>query len=297
MTPELCAASSENASGTHRFSTAIYDPGSGLTVVRIVYSDETGIGGGKYEAYTVVTAVIVNAGFVNGARSDATQWSRLQRSVCALASRAEPLGLLERGAFKGSMLLNQARGGKGPAIEILHDLATAIRDSRVGLAYGAVSNEGYRRRVARLELINSPHRERWSPFEIAFRSCLESVEQQLYRFMPAEHVIWVHDRPGTDKEEVVQDGLRDLNNFWNWDHPDTARLPEVPRILHPICYAPSAESRMIQVADVSCTLIAGALRNDPVAIRYFQLLMPAVVPPGYPPHFEDELKRSSDGGE
>src|SRR5713101_7220460 len=109
--------------------------------VRVVFSDESGVGSKKKEPITVVTAVVVNMD---------RQWEPISKGLYAVLSyaRTKHKGLLDEGrSLKGKHLYSAIRRNIEPAKDILRAVLRLVIDPGVDpgplVFYGAVDRTGF----------------------------------------------------------------------------------------------------------------------------------------------------------
>lgn len=235
--------------------------------MRIVYSDETGTGDVRREPLVVVAAVVIDPSYESRLPDDpaasTTQWTRMHTRLGFLIEEAAEQGLLVDGEIKGSVLMNRVRKRTADRINawnLLANVATVAFIEHAKIFYGAVDRAGL---AAWHQAGNVDER---SEFARAFGQCLGAVEDHASLSAPPEHLVWIHDFPGAH-ERALMDELNRLNRFFLTDTIAELGLPH-SRVLNPVTFGRSEESRMLQLADVCCTIIAEHLRSGPHANLY-----------------------------
>lgn len=257
----------------------------GLFKVRVVYSDETGIGDSiRKEPITLVAAIMLNMD---------SQWSPIKNDVeCALSSLMTP----ERAAryeLKGKKLFSGIRKGYGTPFKILSASLNILARHKVPIFYGAVSRIAYQQLTKRINASSS--KKRTTPHvrylsgetqNLAFFTCASDVDSYVHTGFPAEQVLWVAAKSRADAR--LQAGLADLRVI---KAADLQNMPgghlEEPHIIHiadSIYYGDMCESRALQLADLCCSVIVRTLKGDRWAQIFYKLIKSNVVSPK-PPSF------------
>src|ERR1700735_2751901 len=168
----------------------------GSTIVRVVFSDESGVGDDS-QPLTVVTAILLNLD---------NQWDPVRREL-EFTRVATPRNLLNRkylpGEFKGDLLfkglrnkINRVRPSK--AAEILCRILLLIPKHSIHIFHGAVDRAGAKNFVRRTTLT-------LTDAEQAFSECLGQLANFAYAFLPKEKVLWIADR--NKYENLIKEGL------------------------------------------------------------------------------------------
>jgi hypothetical protein len=167
------------------------------TIVRVVYSDETGTGSIEEEPLTVVTALMINMD---------SQWADVSNDIVGI----RPF----RREFKGHRLYRDLRNGRQhvDADAILRQVLAIPKKRRLPLFYGAVDRVSFRR--LKPNVLNwLPPAERQYPPNLAseigsaFDHCMDKVDTYVHTLLPGEQVLWIADK--SQYEKLLKDG-----RFW-----------------------------------------------------------------------------------
>lgn len=160
--------------------------------MRVVFSDESGVGNRQKEPITVVTAVVLNMD---------RQWGPVSAELYRIIGDAlkSSKSLLERGrALKGKILYSAIRKGIGEADAILRATLKVAIDNDILVFYGVVDRvefENYSR------IIKDTEREKgMTPFDKAFEICFSYVDRFIRTAYPNEQILWIADRSDRDRE-------------------------------------------------------------------------------------------------
>lgn len=263
--------------------TALYDPGSGLTAVRVVYSDESGTGNIRVEPITVVAAVMLNMD---------SQWEPVSKDLRMIVNDNAARPFLRHGReFKGSRLLKMAPK-HAKAREILQAVLEVTSRHRVPIFYAAVDRIGFKRELADPSVSTEQSLVLGRQFRtarknadatradiLAYVMCLRKVEHYVHATMPREKVLWIADR--TSGERPIKGALRLLDYY-------EAVLNDLPgrplHIVDTVYFGDSDESGALQLADVCCAVIRAHLEGkDPE--HFYNLIRMSVVSDGLRPAF------------
>jgi hypothetical protein len=252
-------------------SLAVWRDERGVRVVRVIYSDESGTGNEKEEPIAVIAALMLNMD---------SQWIPVRDLVDT--SFQEYLGDrdLERNEIKGNQLYKEIRKGSKRAARLMRKLMAVTRVCRVPVFYGAVDRLGYK------AIMDDSRPTRGSDdfFTVAFTDCLNRVETYIHTAMPEEQVLWIHDAGGKGTREA-KDTLRTIRDMRDDDFADVFDASPESYVADMIYFGDSAESRLLQLADVCCSTIVRHLRGDPIAAPFYKVLRPQVQNDGTEPSF------------
>lgn len=227
---------------------AVLPVGDRLSKVRIVYSDESEQGAN--ERLVVVSAIMLNM---------ESQWEKLESDFELL-----PEGWRNRREVKGSQLLRDLRVDRGPESESALKILCAIPAARgIPIFTGAVSSSA----LGSL-----------SPYDVAFRICMDRVESYLETVVPWEKILWIAD---TGHESRMKTAF-DMQRFYSLRSiaADFGLAPRQDFGLHlidAIYFGDSHESRALQLADVCCSVITGHLLDDPIVKPYYEMIIPQLI--------------------
>jgi hypothetical protein len=237
------------------------------TVVKVVYSDESGTGGDlKREPITVVTAIVMNLD---------SQWVPVRDRIERAIEEVYPGKNLAKYSLKGKNLYHQIERDDPKAADLMALLMAVPLREKVQVVHGAVDRDGFKYHMENIHL-NATFEERDAirPFRIAFEHCINRIDAYMRTTFPKEQVLWIHD--GGSLNEHAKHQLRDLRallkEFENDSALRTGYEESRRRTLEPevllsyvadmIYFGDDKESRLLQLADVCCSTIARALRGD-----------------------------------
>ena len=267
------------------------------TIVKVVYSDESGTGGNlTREPITVVTAMLLNID---------TQWIPVRDAVEAALGEVYNLSdsQMARYAFKGKTLYHKIERDDPKAIEFVSRLLAIPKQQKVLVWYGAVDRDGYHYQMENIHLRDENYRDAIPPFRIAFEQCMDRVDGVMRALFPDEQVLWIHD--GGSLDEHAKSTLRSLRALLKEIRDDNERFPpdspfHTPFVVEPhdlvsciadmIYFGNDQESRLLQLVDVCCSTIVRALRNDALVMPYYEILRSQILNDGTRPAYENARK-------
>lgn len=265
----------------------------GSTIVRVVYSDESGVGDNS-EPITVVTAIILNMD---------NQWEPIRDALTGIRTLM-PRKLLHKGhgspgEIKGSLLFKGLRGKLGEeldrtvAAEKLAEILALIPKHHIHVFHGAIDRAGRKNFIGNFGLAKFQQ----SDSQEAFHECLKRLEDFVYGFLPKEKILWIADHGGFENE--IKHGLNlhrvievmDMTDFLKetteereerrkqglgkiiklLDDPEAASP-----ILDTIYFGHSHESLALQLADVCCSVITQQLLEQKDGTAFYQIIKPLV---------------------
>jgi hypothetical protein len=250
----------------------------GRTVVRVVYSDESGVGNIKKEPVTVVTAIVLNVD---------DQWDSVAEALFRILSDTPP-ELQYRGQLKGSLLYQATRKGISGASTALTQILSIPTRERIGLIYAAVDRQGCLTTL-HLPKEESPARE----YNIAFAECLKRVDTAARIFAPLERLLWVAHRSDSKREPStthhhfmhrVLTGIRVTDEGVRLFPGASGIAPSGVRssIVDTIYFGNTENSMALQLADVCCSTITLHLLErfynwSPIVAPFYELIRPQVL--------------------
>jgi hypothetical protein len=261
------------------------------SIVRVVYSDESGVGPERHEPLTVVAGLMLNLD---------SQWHPLLESI--EQALREFLGQedISRYEIKGKNLYQQIRRSTPSAEKLMTALMSLPQRHLVPIFYGAVSRAGYMyfmREIYSRSVYRSNPEGRMSivkptpdAFSEALKFCLNRVDSYVHAAFPSEQVLWIHDKGSYDDDAKSQlDAVRRLSA--SELGPILRQIldgyVERSHVVDTIYFGDSRESRALQLADACCSTITRHLRGDSVADPYYELLKPQIVSDGTRPEYEN----------
>jgi hypothetical protein len=260
-------------------------------IVRVVYSDETGLGSRKDEPITVATAILLNMD---------TQWDQLEAAIDASLSKAMPVERAKRYEIKGKKLFYDV-GKKRPLSEqLLIDLLLIAEQHKIPISFAAVDRAGYQ------EVFDDSSDKR--VYGLAFYECARHIDEYTHLEIPKEKLLWIADK--SKAELRLKEGLADfrarqlmdmeqiLNAIGGKGWTQTAASvkafftePHIAHLADTIYFGDSKESRALQLADVYSSTITRALNGDRLGRTFYSLIRPQIIRP-MPPMFMSRLSRS-----
>jgi uncharacterized protein DUF3800 len=219
------------------------------TIVRVVYSDESGTGSIKEEPITVVAAVVINLD---------TQWEKVENDLNQIAPD-------ENYEFKGARLFRDLKNGRkrDQADRLLKGILSVPAKNRLAIYQGAVDRKGF-------ETQGPKTPSKFDANDAAFFICLSQIEAAIHGFLPDERILWIADHSG-HYEKRLKLGHRIFRMMQEFE-----LIPGVPArkscLVDTVYFGDSRDSRALQLADVCCSTICVHLRGDPIVAPYYDLL-------------------------
>lgn len=247
--------------------------GDRCSVVRVVYSDETGTGSIVEEPLTVVSAIMMNLD---------SQWQPVYRDLEAV----RPKPSFE---FKGSRLFRDLRNGRrrAQADDILRAVLSIPARHHVPIFYAAIDRTGYARRP------QADRNNKSKPYDMALVFCLRSVHGYVYTLMPQERVLWIADK--TCAEKVTRQAHHFIQRLAEQtpDEMNSGVKGIMPQslIVDAIYFGDSQQSAALQLADVCCSTINLHLQGDARVKPYYQLIKQQIVQSNPVPIFFAEFNK------
>ncbi len=271
--------------------------------MRIVYSDESGLGQIDSEPITVITALMIDMDSV---------WIAAEKELRKIRDETPTVLLHEGRELKGKTLYGAVRKVKRliAAGRDQHDPEVKTLDKSVGLLYrilavpinysmpifyGAVDRAGY-------VPYQVSHTGPATAHDVAFDNCLGRLNNVANVFLkPEELILWIHDHRGRKEEEKDTK----LSLIWTryivqmgWD-PATLRRASgsIPvRLADLIYFGDSHDSLALQLADVCCSTVTLHLLEtfygwEPCAKPFYDIIQRTVMTDGIPPMHMPEEKR------
>jgi hypothetical protein len=254
--------------------------------VKVVYSDEAGIGSIDEEPVTVVTALMFNLD---------SQWGPVERELVEIQSTTPPKLLKYGYELHGKRLFKAARRGSDAAILALLSVLKIPADNFVPIFYGAVDRAGFeadRSKKGEAEL--SYRQKRMTPYDVAFDACLRRIDSYVHTAFPKERILWIAEHSGHEKN--LQSGL-----MWaratekvtiEGEEMEMVRSSESSHLVDVLYFGNSEESRALQLADVCCSTITLMLLERHYGVRpllakgFYEMIQGQIVNDGTPPSFK-----------
>jgi len=245
--------------------------GDRCSVVRVVYSDETGTGSVVEEPLTVIAALMMNLD---------SQWEPVYRDLEAVRPKPEF-------EFKGAKLFRDLRNGRkrAAADTILRGILSIPARYHIPIFYAAIDRVGYEKRPVR-----NVGDEASKPYDMALIFCLRSVHTYVYTLLPQERVLWIADKSGSYEdvsrharefiERLARHSPEDLNSGVKEMKPHAS-------FVDTIYFGDSKQSAALQLADVCCSAISLHLQNDPRAEPYYAIIQSQIVANIVPIYFAE----------
>jgi hypothetical protein len=249
-------------------------------VVRVVYSDESALGGTT--GIMVVAAILLNMD---------SQWIPVRDSV--ESALEETYGKVDRFVIKGKNIYHQIEHGEGKAKDLMARLMAIPHQQLVPVWYGAVDRAAFKYQMENLH-IHSTFREQDRPFMFALEQCMERVDTWVHSTLREDQVIWIHDEGSlNERARETLRGFRWMKKESDLDaFEELAIMPDahVSHIADMVYFGDDKASRLLQLADACCHTITRWLRNDPIAAPYYEILRRQVQNDGTRPAYEGAFK-------
>ncbi len=245
--------------------TAILRDGERCSVVRVVYSDESGTGSIADEPLTIVTALMLNLD---------SQWEPVYRDLEAVRSK------FDAREFKGATLFRALRNGRRRvrADAILRGVLSIPARHHIPIFYAAIDRSGHAQR-----------HDRTGSYDMALMFCLRSVHTYIYTLLPKERVLWIADKSGYENisraaheftKRLAENAPEALNSGVQDMKPQSS-------IVDTMYFGDSEQSGALQLADVCCSAITLHLRKDPRADPYYGLIESQIIVNSVPIYFAE----------
>ena len=258
------------------------------TAVRVVYSDESGIGSEKDEPITIVAALMLNID---------SQWHAALELIEEILRTTLGRRDISRYEISGKKLYYKIGRNNPKAATMMSALMAVPGKCRMPIFYGAVDRAGFKFFLQQAFIPTVYKRSGQDrpvlpldTFQEAMTQCIERVDSYVHTAFPMEQVLWIHDK-----------GRYDDDAKWQLDHVRNLGASEIgalfrylgkgylekSHIVDTIYFGNSEESRALQLADVCCSTIIRHLRGDMDASPYYELLRRQIVNDGSRPEFEN----------
>ena len=212
--------------------------------MRVVYSDESGMGNIQKEPITVVTALVINMD---------RDWEKIESDIRAVTVKT-PFELLEnRRVLKGKLLCSAIRKDDSAAGEMLNEILAIPARYRCAIFYGAVDRQGLLNYQKVPNLVETEAKA--TSYAVAFSECLARLDAMASTFTD-ERLLWIAERSDSQREPETKKALE----YYRWQCGLKA-LDEHPRsvIADTIYFGNPADSLALQLADVCCSTITNYL--------------------------------------
>ena len=237
--------------------------------MRVVYSDESGVGNIKKEPLTVVAALVINVD---------RDWDDIERDLNLIRLRAPDYLLESKRSLKGkkfySLLRKDAEADERgldetvklqiarqaeDAKQILNQILAVLIKYRIAVFYGAVDRQGLINYQKRPNV--SVEEKTTTPYDLAFSECLGRVDSAAWTFTN-ERLLWIADRSDKEREPATKSGLEFYRSTQVTAIPkQLGKVEDIGRIsiADTIYFGNSSESIALQLADVCCSTITNYL--------------------------------------
>jgi hypothetical protein len=239
----------------------IFDDNGKKTVVRVVYSDESGTGSVEEEPILVVTAIVLNMD---------SQWRPVEMELNALAPK-------QNSEFKGAKLFRDLKNGRkrAQADAILRGVLSIPVKYHIPIVYSALDRVEFRRLTA-----GKPKAAK--DYQIGFFICADLIDIMLHTFFPTERVLWISDHSERNEGRLKQvhnlaKGFQQLVGTSPFKELFPQKTAHVSPMVDTVYFGNSHESRALQLADVCCSVIVRHLRGMAIAKPYYELVESRVI--------------------
>lgn len=231
--------------------------------VRVVYSDESGVGSKDEEPIVVIAALMINVD---------EQWTILESELEKIKAETPAILLHEEREFKGSLLYGAIRKSERlraigrsdsdleKAREVLARLLDTTNRCSVPIFYGATDRIGYERYKGMWSGVESKSA---TEHDVAFDACFARVDRWAHGDLPREEkILWIHDHRGKEEEEQTKLSLHWTRFLkaqgWNpitLSYEGRGQNQSPPRVVDAIYFGHSHDSSALQLAYVCCSTI------------------------------------------
>ncbi|MFI5398652.1 MAG: DUF3800 domain-containing protein [Candidatus Binatia bacterium] len=219
--------------------------------MRVIYSDEAGIGDERVEPITVVAAVIVHPD---------DQWSGISEAIEQILHDLVPAEKHATFEFKAGRLFSRIVKNE----KLVRRFLRIIGDYKLPVAVGAVDRaalRGWARRELRKTLSATEVQQ------VAFMACARVVEEIFKRIFPKEKALWIADE--TRAKIPMKASLGWYQKKAINPQADVRRFEH---IVDTVYFGNSHESRGIQLADFCNFLVKRHLMGKTSTERFYELI-------------------------
>ncbi len=253
--------------------------GKGITL-RVVYSDESGVGNIGKEPITVVTAIVIDMDRDWHAIEHDLNQARIHAPDTVLETKRVLKGkkfysLLRKNAdleqqIDGALHPNASQIAKEAfeARQCLHKVFEVLIKYRIPIFYGAVDRQGfidYQKRPRATEEDKTA-----TAYDIAFSECLVRLDSTAWTFT-SERLLWIADRSDRQREPATKSALELYRLGQITSIAKQLGKPEdISRIsvADTIYFGHSSESVALQLADVCCSTVTNYLLEESYGWTY-----------------------------
>jgi len=279
---------------------------NGKSNMRVIFSDECGMSG--KDPLTVVTAILLNLD---------NQYEPLLKGIDeALITAFHDVGKATECEIKGDRLIDDLCSGREKAKyaeQLVPALLSLPFKHQFPIFYGAVDNKQFKANEEHYKALRESFRKilRKSPrISVSFGDCLRRVNTYVATAYPGEKYLWIHDQGGPifsashfevefyRVQEIIRTHLAGNGqqgiSYGGGRAGFTLPTPSIP-IVDTVYFGDSANSRLLQLADLCCTTVTAHLLSTYGYINsaekkaclasFYPLIKPQVINDGTSPIF------------
>jgi hypothetical protein len=244
---------------------------SELSLMRLIYSDETGTGSATDDPLMVVAAVVVHGD---------EQWGLIETAVNAILRELVPPRKWLTYEFKAAKLFKDRHRGDNAAI--LQRLLEILPSVGLPVAYGALLRAAVLPQIVEMFTIISGDAERaaeaasWLPKftqNLAFLVCATFVERVFCAGFPTERGLWIADTNRVTA--AMRASLREYQRLVTADVE--LPLPGLAHIIDTVYFGDSRYSLGIQLADACNFVIKEHLLGNAEVEPLYGIIAPLLI--------------------
>jgi uncharacterized protein DUF3800 len=220
--------------------------------MRLVYSDEAGIGDVKIEPIVVVAAIAIHGDDQSGP---------IEKEIQGIMDDLVPKKSHDTFEFRASRLFSHL--SKGNNEQILRRFLAIIPNHLLPISTGAANRVLMKENAAKYSL---PWHEHY-PQNMAFLLCAMGIEELFRQQFPEERALWIADE--TRAKLRLQASLRTYQRESILSKSSRSRFDH---IIDTIYFGDSKQSRFIQLADVCNFFVKRHAMKDRSAERFYDLI-------------------------
>ena len=247
--------------------------------MRVVYSDESGVGSVEKEPLSIVTAIVVDLDH---------SWPAVETKLREIVNDAPTNLLHKQEELRGTLLYSAIRKDipeRPMAREILTRVLELTVTDGIQICYGAVDRKGWDEYAIHTRTTPSGESHQITAHDRAFDACAAHVD----RFAAAidEHILWIADHSDPNREMSTKAGLRWIESLkaGGWDplgFKYVGRDYDRVRIADSIYFGHSRESLALQLADVCCSTVTLNLLEKfygwrPIVQPFYEIIFPSLL--------------------